>query len=151
MKIFKDTDLSGKVNSISNKPSLSGCHTLKLFKKSTCKNSSDRVWRNIVLTERNAEGDGTSRRERMAVWLALERLLPYFRGLTLTPEQINNFKGLTDDFGHLYVKVFGEHNVTHYIVSNSFHKICFLFIESFHQKNSTLKNKLTELNQSQFS
>jgi hypothetical protein len=121
VKIFKDTDLSGKVNSVPNKPSLSGCHTSKLFKKSTCENSSDRLWRDIVLAERNVEGDGTSRRERMGVWSALERLLPYFRGLTLTSEQRNNFKGLADDFGQLYVKVFGEHNVTHYIVCNSFH------------------------------
>jgi len=121
VKIFKGTDLLGKVNSVPNKPSLSGCHTSKLFKKSTCENSSDRIWRDIVLTERNAEGDGTSRRERMAAWAALERLLRYFRGLTLTLEQRNSLKRLVDDFGHLYVKVFGEHNVTHYIVSNSFH------------------------------
>jgi len=118
VKNFKDAQLSGKQNNVPNKPSLSGAHTAKLFRKSSCEGTSDRLWRDIVLAERNCGGDGNTRRERMEVWSSLERLLPFFTGLTLTTYQVSNFDRQAMEFGKIFVKVYGEHNVTHYIVSS---------------------------------
>lgn len=84
VKIFKDLELSGSSNSMPNKPSLSGVNATKLFKKSSQPTSLDRVWRDIVLVEQNSGSDGRARRHRMACWVALESLIPYFIGLTLS-------------------------------------------------------------------
>jgi len=119
VEIFEDKDLSGKSNSVPRKPSLSGSHAQKLFKPSTIQGGSNTVYKEVVLAKRNYLENGVARHGRLQVWIALEKLIPYFTGLILSMEQRNSFKGLVENFGSLYVKHFGEHHVTHYIVRNS--------------------------------
>jgi len=118
--------MTGKANSAPNKPSLNGAHTAKLFKRSNLPSTSDRVWKDIVIAERNGGADGTIRHDRMACWATLEKLLPYFTGLTLTQDQRTSFKNLAHEFGRLFVKVHGEHHVTHYLVSSQKSKVGYI-------------------------
>jgi len=118
VQIFEDKDLSGKSNSVPKKPSLSGSHAHKLFKPSTAHGGSTKVYQDVILVERNYLDNGAARQGRLQVWIALEKLIPYFTGLTLTSEQRHSFKALMENFGSLYIKHFGEHHVTHYMVCN---------------------------------
>ena len=115
VEIFEDKDLSGKSNSIPRKPSLSSSHAHKLFKPSNLPGGSSKVYRDVVLAEQNYLDNGAARQGGLQVWIALEKLIPYFTGLILMMEQWHSFKGLMENFGSLYVKHFGEHHVTHYI------------------------------------
>jgi len=114
--IFEDKDLSGKANSVPRKPSVSGAHARKLFQPNVAPNGSHRVYQDIVCAERNFLDQGRARHGRLEVWRALERLLPYFTELKLSPQQRAAFKTLIEDFGRLFINYFGEYSVAHYIV-----------------------------------
>lgn len=55
--------------------------------------------------------DRSVRYEKVVVWVALEKLLLYFTGLNLIELEQNSFKRLSDEFGCLFVIVFGEQHV----------------------------------------
>jgi len=116
VKILKDEQLSGKINSVPNKPSFGGAHVAKLFKPSTLEGGSDRVWKDVVSAERNFIEDGSQRRGKFQVWQELENLRPYLTGLSLNDEEINNYKAKIEKWGQLFIKYFGEQHLTHYMV-----------------------------------
>lgn len=117
--IFKDQDLSGKSNSIPNKPSLSGANCAKIFNPSTLPGGSDKVWKDIVNASRNFTDSGAAKRNQLEMWAALDDLRQYFIHLTLTNDQISQFNGKAERWGHLIVKCFGENHVTQYMVRAS--------------------------------
>jgi hypothetical protein len=143
--IFKDDDLSSKSNSVPNKPSFSGAHSLKLFQSidkikgantgnplnnaNSLNNANPRkLYVDIVNAEKNLLRNGQAKKERLDQWIALDALRPYFSGLRLTDVQsANDFKTKAETWGRAYVKCFGEHHVTHYmvIVTKHFSLICF--------------------------
>jgi len=115
--IFKDEDLSGKSNNIPNKPSFCGAHALKLFNPNIHKNPPIKLYVDIVNAEKNTLNKGQGRRDQLELWHALDALRPYFTGLRLTNEQsAGDFKHKVKAWGRLYIKYFGEHQVTHYMV-----------------------------------
>jgi hypothetical protein len=117
--IFKDEDLSGKSNNVPNKPSFNGAHALKLFKlnPNILGNPPRKLYVDIVNAEKNTLNKGQAKRDRLELWHALDALQPYFTGLRLTNGQsARDFKLKVDAFGQLYLKCFGEHQVTHYMV-----------------------------------
>lgn len=117
--IFKDDKLSGKKNSVPSKPSFNGVHAEKLFKKSTLPFGLEKLFTDVITTERNFIDGGEARRAKLAVWQGLDSLRPYFSGLTLKQNEINEFQSLVSKWGHDYIAVYGETHVTHYIVSYS--------------------------------
>lgn len=137
--IFKDEDLSGKSNSVPNKPSFSGAHSLKLFQSidkirgantgNLLNNANPRkLYVDIVNAEKNLLQNGQAKKERLDQWIALDALRPYFSGLRLTDLQsANDFKTKAETWGRAYLKCFGEHHVTHYMVNVTKHSslICF--------------------------
>jgi len=90
--IFKDADLSGKSNSVPNKPSLSGAHCNKIFQASKLEGGSDKVWKDIVHSCKNFLSGGEGKRTQLEMWSALDDFQQYFSKLTLTDEQRHNFK-----------------------------------------------------------
>jgi len=64
---------------------------------------SSKVFEGIVAAEGNFMDNGKARQGRLKVWLALEDLIPYFTGLTLTMNQQRSFKRLVEKFGKYYV------------------------------------------------
>lgn len=124
--IFKDVDLSGKSNSVPNKPSFSGAHALKLFKS----NSSDtslvpcKLYMDVVNAERNFLRKGQAKRDHLELWSLLDNLRPYFSGLRLEEDQsAADFNKKISTFGRQYIKCFGETHVTHYMVCE-FESLC---------------------------
>lgn len=99
--IFKDQDLSGKSNSIPNKPSLSGANCAKIFNPSTLHGGSDKVWKDIVNASRNFTDSGAAKRNQLEMWAALDDLRQYFIHLTLTDDQISQFNEKAERWGHL--------------------------------------------------
>lgn len=114
--IFKDTDLSGKSNNVPNKPSLSGANCKKIFGPSTLEGGSDKVYKDIINATRNVVNGGESKRKQLEMWDALDDLVQYFTNLTLSREQKEAFKYKVEKWGKLYVRCFGESQVTHYMV-----------------------------------
>lgn len=117
--IFKDDKLSGKKNSVPSKPSFNGVHAEKLFKMSTLPSGSEKLFTDVITAERNFIDGGEARRAKLAVWQGLDSLRPYFSGLTLKQNEINEFQSLVSKWGHDYIAAYGETHVTHYIVSYS--------------------------------
>jgi hypothetical protein len=115
--IFKDEQLSGKQNNIPSKPSFNGAHAGKLFEPSRLSGGASKLYTDVVAAERNFISSGVAKRAKLDVWIGLEKLKPYFEGLTLSDEKKAEFKGLTDTWGRQFIKAYGEHHVTHYIVS----------------------------------
>lgn len=70
-----------------------------------------------MVVEKNFIDSGDNRRAKLDVWQGLDKLGPYFRGLQLDESQKQGFKQLVHQWGKDYIKAFGEHQVTHYIVS----------------------------------
>lgn len=122
--IFKDHDLSGKANSVPNKPSLSGANCAKIFKPNTLEGGSDKVWKDLINACRNFTEGGAAKRNQLEMWSALDEIREYFIHLTLTDDQIHDFKAKVDRWGRLLVKCFGENHVTQYMVSASI-ELCF--------------------------
>lgn len=120
---MKIVDHPGKSNSVPNKPSLNGSQVAKLFNASALQDCSDQVQKVLVNAERDFSNNGTNRRIKLvALWKALEDLRPYFTGLTLTPDQQEQYRGKIENWGRLCIKAFGEQDVTHYMVSSYLHR-----------------------------
>ena len=115
--IFKDNKLSGKKNNVPNKPSFNGVHAEKLFRKSTLPSGSEKLFTDVIIVERNFIDGGESRRAKLTVWQGLDNLRPYFSGLTLKQNEINDFQALVSKWRHDYIDAYGETHVTLYIVS----------------------------------
>lgn len=115
--IFQDEQLSGKQNNVPSKPSFNGAHAARLFMPSRLLGGSPKLYTDIVAAEKKFIDSGGNRRAKADVWHGLDKLRPYFHGLTLSEDQIKEFKPLVDQWGKDYIKAFGEHQVTHYIVS----------------------------------
>jgi len=116
--IFKDPELSGKSNSVPNKPSLSGANCNKLFKPSTLEGGSDKLWKDVVHSTKNLLDGGDAKRLQLDMWAALDDLRQYFSSaLTLSDDQRHHFKEKVEHWGRLFIRCFGEQHVTHYMVS----------------------------------
>lgn len=114
--IFKDADLSGKANSVPNKPSVSGAHCSKIFKQRKSEGGSDKVWKDIVQSCKNFLSGGEAKRAQLEMWSSLDDLQQYFTKLTLTDEQRLNFKSKVENWDRLFIKCFSEIHVTHCMV-----------------------------------
>lgn len=118
--IFKDIDLSGKSNSVPNKPSFSGTHAMKLFKlkpETLTGPTPQKLYIDVVNAEQNCANRGQDKRDRIELWKQLDELRPCLQGLTLKEGQsAEDFKVKIEAWGRLFVKCFGEHHVTHYMV-----------------------------------
>lgn len=128
--IFKDQELSGKSNNVPNKPSFSGAHALKLFKEDPQSISVPPKKRfvDVVNAEKNNLRRGQAKRDKIEMWRALDAVRPYLTGLRLIEGQSSeDFKEKVDIWGHLYLKCFGEYQVTHYMVSYCYYQFI-LFI-----------------------
>lgn len=119
--IFKDEDLSGRSNSVPNKPSFSGANAMKLFKNNPLEPQNPRkLYVDIINAEKNNMNKGLAKRDRFDLWQMLDGLRSYFSGLQLGDnESAGDFKKKVEEWGHQYIKCFGEHHVTHYMVSTS--------------------------------
>ena len=53
VQIFKDDQLSGAANSVPNKPSFNGVHAAKLFKPSILPRGFEKLYTNLVASEKN--------------------------------------------------------------------------------------------------
>lgn len=60
---------------------------------------------------------GENKRAKEQVWIGLEKLKPYFIGLSLTNGERREFKSLVEQWGRDFITAYGEYQVTHYIVS----------------------------------
>jgi len=119
VKILKDEELSGKSNSIPNKPSLSGTNSKKLFKPSILpEGSQEALYIDIVNVEKNRLNNRKNQQGRLKTWKDLYALMPYFQGLTLSEEERQAFPALVYNFRKNYIEFFGEHHVSHYLVSS---------------------------------
>lgn len=118
--IFKSEELSGKCNNVPNKPSFSGAHALKLFANNPTNVGHPRkLYVDVVNAEKNYINNGQSKRDRLELWQSLDSLRSYFNQLRLTDEQsVKDFKTKIAAWGRLYIRCFGEHHVTHYVVRN---------------------------------
>ena len=116
VKILKDRELSGKNNNVPNKPSLNGAQSARLFKPSNLVGSI-KLWRDLIVAMKITRDNGNTRRSHIQLWVAFEKLLPFFTSLSLSQEERSSFQPLVHDWGKIFVKVFGESHVTHYIVS----------------------------------
>jgi hypothetical protein len=127
VKIFKDAELSGKSNSVPNKPSFSDANVKKLFGPSPfCEPSSGYpnapirpLWMDVVDAEHNRLGDRASRQARIALWTATAELQKYMTGLIFSKEQRRKFRDIVINWGQKYIDCFGEQAVTHYMVRYS--------------------------------
>lgn len=115
--IFTDGKASRKSNNVPCKPSFNGAHAAKLFNASTLPGGSEKLYTDVVATERNFIDSGVSKIRKLEVWQGLEKLKVYFTGLILNDKEIADFKSEVEAWGRSYVAAFGEHHVTHYIVS----------------------------------
>ena len=126
--IFKDGKASGKSNDVPCKPSFGGAHAAKLFTASTLPGGSEKLYTNVVAVKRNFIDSCVSKIRKLEVWKGLEKLKPYFTGLTLSDKQITDFKLEVEAWDQSYIGAFGEHHVTHYIVSTtSWMPLCYYF------------------------
>ncbi len=116
VEITQDPQRSGKSNSIPKKPSFNGVVASRLFQASTW-SGKDKAWMDICQSEYNCLNGGGSRITKLEMWRAFEKIQPYLTGLTLTLEQRSTFKEKVEAWGKLYIKAYGEENVTHYMVS----------------------------------
>lgn len=121
VKIFKDDALSGKVNSVPNKPSFSGANAQKIFQKNPFDLSEHprKLYVDLVNSEKNFMRKGKAKQEKLDQWIALDALVPYFSGLSLKEEQsATDFKQKVEDWGQKFLTAFGEYHVTHYMVTS---------------------------------
>ena len=58
----------------------------------------------------------------------METLKPYFKRLTLSTQQIQDFQGVVTKRGHAYIDDVGETHVVHYIVC----KVTYLHVKLHH-------------------
>ena len=115
--IFKDEELSGKGNNVPNKPSFSGAHAMKLFADNPTETLPKKLYIDVVNAEKNFMKNGQSKRDKLDMWHALDALRPYFCGLRLNEEQsAADFETKVEQWGRSYIRCYGEHQVTHYMV-----------------------------------
>ena len=120
--IFKDEQLSDKVNSVPNKPSFNGAHAMKLFANNPVDIHPRKLYIDVVNAKKNFMNNGRSKRDKLDMWHAMDALRPYFCGFRLNEEQsAADFKTKVEEWGRCYIRCYGEHQVTHYMVCHHNH------------------------------
>ena len=71
------------------------------------------MFTNVITIERNFIDGGEARRAKLVVWQGLDNIRPYFSGLTLQQNEINEIQSLVSKWGHNYIVAYGETHVTH--------------------------------------
>lgn len=110
-----------------NKPRLSGANCSNLLKPITLEGGSDKLWKDVVNSTKNLLDGGDAKRIQLEMWATLDDLRQYFSfALTLSDDQRHHFKEKVEHWGWLFIRCFGEQNLTHYMVSMTNPLICFI-------------------------